>query len=114
RRTREADGDAGARAGPDGSRPGLRGRCDSMVENAKRTSPYLIAFTSMLGTLMEVVDTSVANVSLPHMQGREHVMGDLMGARGLAAPGRPSAGRGVGRVSPGPQRPYWFGPRSIF
>jgi DHA2 family multidrug resistance protein len=30
---------------------------------------YLIAFTSMLGTLMEVVDTSVANVSLPHMQG---------------------------------------------
>ena len=30
---------------------------------------YLIAFTCMLGTLMEVVDTSVANVSLPHMQG---------------------------------------------
>jgi DHA2 family multidrug resistance protein len=30
---------------------------------------YLVAFTSMLGTLMEVVDTSVANVSLPHMQG---------------------------------------------
>ncbi|MGE5235138.1 MAG: DHA2 family efflux MFS transporter permease subunit [Acidobacteriota bacterium] len=30
---------------------------------------YLLAFTSMLGTLMEVVDTSVANVSLPHMQG---------------------------------------------
>ncbi len=30
---------------------------------------YLMAFTSMIGTLMEVVDTSVANVSLPHMQG---------------------------------------------
>lgn len=30
---------------------------------------YLIAFTAMLGTLMEVVDTSVANVALPHMQG---------------------------------------------
>ncbi len=30
---------------------------------------YLIAFTAMIGTLMEVVDTSVANVSLPHMQG---------------------------------------------
>ncbi len=29
----------------------------------------IIAFTVMLGTLMEVVDTSVANVSLPHMQG---------------------------------------------
>jgi DHA2 family multidrug resistance protein len=35
----------------------------------KTTNKYLIAFTSMLGTLMEVVDTSVANVSLPHMQG---------------------------------------------
>jgi DHA2 family multidrug resistance protein len=33
------------------------------------TNKYLIAFTAMLGTLMEVVDTSVANVSLPHMQG---------------------------------------------
>ena len=30
---------------------------------------YIIAFTAMLGTLMEVVDTSVANVALPHMQG---------------------------------------------
>jgi len=30
---------------------------------------YLIAFTAMLGTLMEVVDTSVANVALPHMAG---------------------------------------------
>jgi DHA2 family multidrug resistance protein len=37
----------------------------SQGENHK----YLMAFTSMLGTLMEVVDTSVANVSLPHMQG---------------------------------------------
>jgi DHA2 family multidrug resistance protein len=35
----------------------------------KTTNKYLIAFTSMIGTLMEVVDTSVANVSLPHMQG---------------------------------------------
>ncbi len=33
------------------------------------TNKYLIAFTAMLGTLMEVVDTSVANVALPHMQG---------------------------------------------
>jgi len=40
-----------------------------MTESAKATSRYLIALTSMLGTLMEVVDTSVANVSLPHMQG---------------------------------------------
>ncbi len=29
----------------------------------------ILAFTVMIGTLMEVVDTSVANVSLPHMQG---------------------------------------------
>ncbi len=33
------------------------------------TGKYVIAFTAMIGTLMEVVDTSVANVSLPHMQG---------------------------------------------
>ena len=30
---------------------------------------YLIAFTTMLGTFMEIVDTSVANVALPHMAG---------------------------------------------
>jgi DHA2 family multidrug resistance protein len=40
-----------------------------MAEYATGTTRYLIAVTSMLGTLMEVVDTSVANVSLPHMQG---------------------------------------------
>ncbi len=33
------------------------------------THKYLMALTCMIGTLMEVVDTSVANVSLPHMQG---------------------------------------------
>ncbi|MEW6364393.1 MAG: DHA2 family efflux MFS transporter permease subunit [Acidobacteriota bacterium] len=30
---------------------------------------YVIALTAMLGTLMEVIDTSVANVALPHVQG---------------------------------------------
>jgi MFS transporter, DHA2 family, multidrug resistance protein len=35
----------------------------------KTENKYLIAFTAMLGTFMEVVDTSVANVALPHMQG---------------------------------------------
>ena len=30
---------------------------------------YLVAFATMLGTFMEVLDTSVANVALPHMQG---------------------------------------------
>ena len=33
------------------------------------SNKYMVAFAAMLGTLMEVVDTSVANVSLPHMQG---------------------------------------------
>ncbi len=35
----------------------------------KTDNRYVIALTAMLGTLMEVVDTSVANVALPHMQG---------------------------------------------
>ncbi len=30
---------------------------------------FMVAGTVMIGTLMEVIDTSVANVSLPHMQG---------------------------------------------
>ncbi|HKI84127.1 MAG TPA: DHA2 family efflux MFS transporter permease subunit [Candidatus Krumholzibacteria bacterium] len=37
--------------------------------NDRPVSKYLIAATVMLGTLMEVIDTSVANVALPHMQG---------------------------------------------
>jgi DHA2 family multidrug resistance protein len=40
-----------------------------MADAARQPSKYLIAFTCMIGTLMEVIDTSVANVSLPHMQG---------------------------------------------
>src|SRR5580704_7263471 len=32
-------------------------------------SPWVIAFTVMLATFMEVLDTSVANVSLPHIAG---------------------------------------------
>ncbi len=38
---------------------------------ATRPAPnkYLVAGTVMIGTLMEVIDTSVANVSLPHIQG---------------------------------------------
>ncbi len=32
-------------------------------------SPWLIAFSVMLATFMEVLDTSVANVSLPHIAG---------------------------------------------
>ncbi len=34
-----------------------------------RFNPYLIAASVMLATFMEVLDTSVANVSLPHIAG---------------------------------------------
>ena len=34
-----------------------------------RHNPWLIAFSVMLGTFMEVLDTSVANVALPHIAG---------------------------------------------
>ena len=34
-----------------------------------RYNPWLIAFSVMLGTFMEVLDTSVANVALPHIAG---------------------------------------------
>ncbi|HTS51222.1 MAG TPA: MFS transporter, partial [Bryobacteraceae bacterium] len=34
-----------------------------------RTPPPLIAATVMLATFMEVLDTSIANVSLPHIAG---------------------------------------------
>jgi DHA2 family multidrug resistance protein len=37
--------------------------------NREPPNKYLVALTVMIGTLMEVVDTSVANVSLPHIQG---------------------------------------------
>ena len=34
-----------------------------------KTNPWVIALTVMLATFMEVLDTSVANVSLPHIAG---------------------------------------------
>ena len=35
----------------------------------KQINKWLITITVMLPTIMEIVDTSVANVALPHMQG---------------------------------------------
>ncbi len=35
----------------------------------RQVNPWIIAFTVMLATFMEVLDTSVANVSLPHIAG---------------------------------------------
>lgn len=41
-----------------------------MSETAQKTvNKWLITITVMLPTIMEIVDTSVANVALPHMQG---------------------------------------------
>jgi DHA2 family multidrug resistance protein len=40
---------------------------DQPSEWRPRFNPWLIAFSVMLGTFMEVLDTSVANVALPHI-----------------------------------------------
>ncbi len=40
-----------------------------MKNDAKSINKWLITITVMLPTIMEIVDTSVANVALPHMQG---------------------------------------------
>jgi DHA2 family multidrug resistance protein len=42
---------------------------DAAAEWRPRASPVLIALSVMLGTFMEVLDTSVANVALPHIAG---------------------------------------------
>src|SRR5579864_5190354 len=41
----------------------------SMPQVKPAANPWLIAFVVMLATFMEVLDTSVANVSLPHIAG---------------------------------------------
>ena len=48
-------------------------------EEAKTVNPWLIAITVTLATFMELLDTAIANVSLPHIAGgldqlrREHM-----------------------------------------
>src|SRR5215813_3097008 len=42
---------------------------DAAAEWRPRSNPVLIALSVMLGTFMEVLDTSVANVALPHIAG---------------------------------------------
>jgi DHA2 family multidrug resistance protein len=39
------------------------------LENIRPVNPWLIALTVMLATFMEVLDTRIANVSLPHIAG---------------------------------------------
>src|SRR3990172_7478639 len=41
----------------------------SRVRKDGQTNPWVIALTVMLATFMEVLDTSVANVALPHIAG---------------------------------------------
>src|SRR3989442_5683296 len=42
----------------------------SKIRNEKgEVDPWIIAFTVTLATFMEVLDTSIANVALPHMAG---------------------------------------------
>lgn len=50
--------------GPGCARPGDKG-----VDMKRQTTTFVITFTTMLATMMQAVDTSVANVALPHMQG---------------------------------------------
>ena len=53
----------------DDSPPPTASSADAAAEWRPRTSPVLIAISVMLGTFMEVLDTSVANVALPHIAG---------------------------------------------
>jgi DHA2 family multidrug resistance protein len=46
------------------------------MSQAKVVNKWLITVTVMLPTIMEIVDTSVANVALPHMQGSLNVATD--------------------------------------
>src|SRR5215467_5025797 len=39
------------------------------IRTSPQINPWIIALTVMLATFMEVLDTSVANVSLPHIAG---------------------------------------------
>src|SRR5438067_7949282 len=40
-----------------------------MAEEHRQINPWIIAISVMLATFMEVLDTSVVNVSLPHIAG---------------------------------------------
>jgi DHA2 family multidrug resistance protein len=53
----------------DDTPPPTTSAADATAEWRPRSSPVLIALSVMLGTFMEVLDTSVANVALPHIAG---------------------------------------------
>src|SRR6266699_5597337 len=41
----------------------------SLAPERRGSQKWLVAFAVMLGTTLEVLDTSIVNVALPHMQG---------------------------------------------
>jgi DHA2 family multidrug resistance protein len=53
----------------DDNPPPTTSAADATAEWRPSSSPVLIAISVMLGTFMEVLDTSVANVALPHIAG---------------------------------------------
>jgi DHA2 family multidrug resistance protein len=58
------------RTGPPGRRPAVAAAAPPAQEAWKPSfNPWVIAASVMLATFMEVLDTSVANVALPHMAG---------------------------------------------
>src|SRR4029078_12664161 len=68
---RDAGRRPSARSGNVG-RAGGRGAMSATVATATwqpRVSPWIIAASVMLATFMEVLDTSIANVALPHIAG---------------------------------------------
>ena len=70
------DGGRGEEAGDRAAPPGG----PDPIDWVPRFNPWLIAISVMLATFMEVLDTAVANVSLPHIAGslvRDPGRGDL-------------------------------------
>jgi DHA2 family multidrug resistance protein len=66
--TNAAPADARPAAGTRVDNPNLPGALDSMRWKP-RVNPWLIAMTVALAAFMEVLDTSIANVALPHIAG---------------------------------------------
>src|SRR5262249_537853 len=70
RRAQAAGGDAAARARqPAGRRAGGRSAVVSLGDHSKIPHRGMITVSIMLATIMQALDTTIANVALPHMQG---------------------------------------------
>ena len=68
-------------------------------------NPWVVALTVTLATFMELLDTSIANVSLPYIAGGLGRPGPMPGLPGPGLPGRPGRSPGPGRLLPGPGFP---------